>query len=92
MKLIAVKRISQQRPIGTVFEESPKVARLLIAIKRAKPYTEPPKAQKPEPVPEPPKAPEPAPVVAAPVAAPFVPGVTLPVESQSRGRGRSSRG
>lgn len=42
MKLVALKRLSAQRPVGTVFEESERRARALIAIKVAKPYEDEP--------------------------------------------------
>lgn len=40
MKLIAIKHISSQRPVGAVFELEGKQARLLIALKAAKEHVE----------------------------------------------------
>lgn len=89
MKLVAVKRIGDKRPVGTVFDEPNPRAKMLVAIGLAKPYVEPEK-----PV-----------AVAAPVVdeihvhadRSLVDAVTMPASSTTfpiapRGRGRSSRG
>lgn len=45
MKLIALKRISDRRPLGCIFDEPNPRAKMLVAIGLAKPYVEPPPAE-----------------------------------------------
>jgi hypothetical protein len=46
MKLIALKKISRQIPAGLMFDISEKKARILIAMKAAKPADDEPRARR----------------------------------------------
>lgn len=65
MKLVAVKKISQRRPLGAVFEESGRRAKLLVKLGLATPHDEPSAPATPSsdaPAQEPVVATEPEPV------------------------------
>lgn len=87
MKLVAVKRIGDKRPVGTVFDEPNPRAKMLVKIGLAKPYVEPEKPVEPVVTPE-------------PLGVQYASGLSdvFPIAAdrvivpQPRGRGRSSRG